>query len=606
MSLEDKLKQLPKAPGVYYFFDNKDNIIYIGKAKILRNRVRSYFQNTKNRDSKTRLLVKNIADLEWLVVRDEVEAFLTEANLIRKHRPRFNINLKDDKTFPYIQITNEPFPRVQIMRTKTIPRDGSRYYGPYTEVKKLRETMKVLHEVFPLRTCDFYLDDEVIAEGKVKLCLDYHIKRCDGPCEGLISQQDYNNVVQEIIQFLRGRNDDIRANLMQKMKKASEELRFEDAARLRNQLEAVERFTRRQKKISADFADRDVLVAAHEDNYGVGVVLRIRNGFYMSREKFDLKIIEGSSEDEIMSQFLRHYYSSTNDIPKEILIECSVIEEKLLRVWLTDRSDHAVNIHVPERGEKKKLIRICRTNADLLLGEIRLRKAKRRELVSKPVSVLQDDLNLEVPPRRIEAFDNSNIQGSHPVASMVCFIDGKPKKTEYRKFKIKTVTGIDDFESMYEVVKRRYTRVVKENKPLPDLILVDGGKGQLGFAVKALGELKLDYVPVIGLAKKLEEVFRPGLAEPQNIAKTSPGLFLLRNIRDEAHRFAITFHRNQRAKAMTKSLLEEVPGLGSKRIKSIWQEYNSLKELKSDSAEEIKKRTGIPLTAAKEILKHLN
>ncbi|NOZ07690.1 MAG: excinuclease ABC subunit C [FCB group bacterium] len=598
MELKDKLKRVPQLPGVYFFRNARGTIIYIGKARILRNRVRSYFQNTKSKDSKTRLLVKNIADLEWLVVRDEVEALLTEANLIREHRPRFNISLKDDKTFPYIQITAEPFPRVKIIRMKNIPRDGSTYFGPYTEVKRLRATMRALHNVFPLRSCDYLIDAESIAAGKIKLCLDYHIKRCEGPCEGLVSQEHYEEMIRQVIRFLRGRSDQLRSYLVSEMERASADLRFEDALRFRNQLDAVENFTRKQKKVTADFTDRDVLVVASENTYGTGVVLRVRNGFYLGREKFDLKIVEGTPAAEIVSRFLHQYYSATEDIPKEILLEMEIEDLKVVETWLQGRKGSKVTLLVPQKGEKKKLVRICRSNADLLLGEIRLRKLKRRELLPKPVTILQEDLGLAVPPRRIEAFDNSNIQGTHPVASMVCFIDGKPRKSEYRKFNIKTVTGPDDFESMYEVVKRRYSRVKRENGPLPDLILIDGGKGQLRFAYRALQELKLEYLSVIGLAKRLEEVYKPGMSEPQNIPKTSPGLFLLRKIRDEAHRFAISFHREKRAGAMTRSALEEVSGLGKKRIQRIWKEYNSLAELKNAAAEEISMKAGVPMKVA--------
>lgn len=598
MELKDKLKRVPPLPGVYFFRNTRGTIIYIGKALVLRNRVRSYFQNTKNKDSKTRLLVKNIADLEWLVVRDEVEALLTEANLIREHRPRFNISLKDDKTFPYIQVSAEPFPRIKLIRMKTIPRDGSTYFGPYTEVKRLRETMRVLHNVFPLRSCDYHLDAETITSGKIKLCLDYHIKRCEGPCEGLVSREHYAEMIRQVIRFLRGRNDQLRSYLIDKMNRASANLRFEEALRFRNQLDAVEKFTQRQKKVTADFADRDVLVVAYENTYGTGVVLRIRNGFYLGREKFDLKIVDGTPATEIVSRFLHQYYSATEDIPKEILLEMKIEDLNVVETWLRGRRGNKVTVLVPQKGEKRKLVRICRSNADLLLGEIRLRKLKRRELLPKPVTVLQEDLGLAVPPRRIEAFDNSNIQGTHPVASMVCFIDGKPCKSEYRKFDIKTVTGSDDFESMYEVVKRRYERVKREHLPLPDLILIDGGKGQLSFAYRALKELKLEYLPVIGLAKRLEEVYKPGMSEPQNIPKTSPGLFLLRRVRDEAHRFAISFHREKRARAMTRSVLEEVAGLGEKRIQKIWQAYNSLADLKNATAAEVSTKVGIPMKIA--------
>ncbi len=605
MSIQDKLSQLPKSPGVYFFKNARDEIIYIGKAKVLRNRVRSYFQSTKNKDSKTRLLVSNIADLEWLVVRDEVEAFLTESNLIKEHKPRFNLSLKDDKSFPYIQITNEPYPRVQIVRMKKFTRDGHRYFGPYTEVKRLRETMYVIHRIFPLRTCEYYIDDKTIKQGKIKVCLDYHIQRCEGPCEGLVSQENYDLMIQQIILFLRGRNDDVKNYLKANMQSASEEQRYEDAARFRNQLESVIHFTRKQKKVGSDFTDRDIIVISSESNYGVAVVLRVRNGFFLGREKFNLNLADGTPLPEIGAQFFRQYYSTTDDIPAELLLETDLEEREQNREWFSKIHGRSLKIKIPERGEKKNLVKICRKNAELLLSEIRLRKEKRKELVPKSVLQLQEDLQMKAPPRRIDAFDNSNIQGTHPVASLVCFMDGKPRKSEYRKYNIKTVSGIDDFESMYEVVKRRYTRVLEEKKPLPDLVLIDGGKGQLRFAKKALDELKLDYLEVIGLAKRLEEVFKPGLSEPQNISKTSPGLFLLRKVRDEAHRFAITFHREKRSKSMIKSKLDDIPGLGKTRIQAIWKNYKSINELASDSADDIKLKTGIPLKIAEKILEEL-
>ncbi len=603
--IRKKIQELPKLPGVYIFRNDKNVIIYIGKAKVLKNRVRSYFQKQATKDDKTRIMVKHIADLEWIVVRNEVEAFLTEANLIKEHRPYYNVLMKDDKTFPYIQITDEPFPQVKIIRTKTLPKDGAKYYGPYTDVRYLRKIMKATHDIFHLRTCLHIINEKTIQEKKVKVCLDFHIKRCDGPCEGLISTEDYRAMVNQIEQFLKGRNKSIREYLQNQMSNASTEMRFEDATRYRDQLIAVDHFTKYQKKVIADTTDRDIVTVSAENNYGVGVVLRIRNGLLIGREKFYLKIIDADENLENLSQFIVQYYTSTNDIPREILLEFQIDEISNYENWLTNIVGRKVQILIPERGEKKKLVQMSKRNSDLLLGEVRLRKVKRNEFIPKMVMQLQDDLGLSVPPRRIEGFDNSNIQGSYPVASMVCFIDGKPSKKEYRKFNIKTVSGVDDFESMTEVVYRRYKRVQEEKKPLPDLILIDGGKGQLSSAKKSLDELGLSHIIIVGLAKKLEEVFVPGVSEPQNIPKTSPGLFLLRKIRDEAHRFAITFHRQKRGKAMVKSVLENVNGMGQKRIDSIWKNYKSLDELKNDSAEEINLKTGIPIKVCENILKEL-
>jgi len=592
MDIQQKLSQIPKSPGVYFFRDGKGEIIYIGKAKVLKNRVRSYFNSPKGKDPKTLVMVNNIADLEWLVMRSEVEALLTEANLIKEHKPRYNVFLKDDKTFPYIRITNEPYPRVEIIRQKNLTKDDHNYFGPYTDAGYLREILRVIHKIFPLRTCTYHIDDHTIQAGKIKICLDYHIKRCDGPCEGLVSEKEYGDMINQIKGFLKGQNGGIKEYLQTQMRVASTGQKYEDAARYRDQLNAVTQFTRKQKKASQDFKDRDVVAVSAENSYGVGVVMRIRNGHIMGREKFNLKVHDPDSYATNLSQFMLQYYSSTIDVPEEVLVECIFDEIVEYEKWLKGIRKKRVQILVPERGEKRKLIEISKRNADLLLGELRLKQAKRKELLTKPVLQLQEDLGMEVAPRRIEAFDNSNIQGSNPVAGMVCFIDGKPRKSEYRKFHIKTVDGIDDFASMHEVVNRRYTRQLDEKNPLPDLILIDGGKGQLSAAKSALDALGLGYVPVIGLAKRLEEVFKPGMSEPQNIVKTSPGIHLLRAIRDEVHRFAITFHRKTRKKDMTKSIFEEIPSMGKKRIQKLWKEFESLEVIQNASINELKKKTG--------------
>jgi len=604
MDIQQKLRQIPKSPGVYFFRDGKGGIIYIGKAKVLRNRVKSYFNSSVGKDPKTLVMVKNIADLEWMVVRSEVEALLTEANLIKEHKPRYNVFLKDDKTFPYIRITNEPYPRVEIIRQKNLTKDDHNYFGPYTDAGYLREILRVIHKIFPLRTCTYYIDDNTIKAGKIKICLDYHIKRCDGPCEGLVSEKEYGEMINQIKGFLKGRNKEIQEYLQAQMDSASNSQKYEDAARYRDQLNVVTQFTRKQKKASQDFKDRDVVVVSAENRYGVGVVMRIRNGHIMGREKFNLKVHDPDCHAENISQFILQYYTSTIDVPEEVLVEYNFDEIIEYENWLKSIRNKRVQILIPERGEKRKLVEISKRNSDLLLGELRLKQAKRKELLTKPVLQLQEDLGMEVAPRRIEAFDNSNIQGSNPVAGMVCFIDGKPRKSEYRKFHIKTVQGINDFASMYEVVNRRYKRQLEEKKPLPDLILIDGGKGQLSSAKSALDALGLGYVPVIGLAKRLEEVYKPELPEPQNIPKTSPGLHLLRAIRDEVHRFAITFHRKSRKKDMTKSVFEEIPGMGKKRIQKLWQEFKSLEAIKDASINELKEVTGFSEKLCEEIQKY--
>jgi excinuclease ABC subunit C len=386
------------------------------------------------------------------------------------------------------------------------------------------------------------------------------------------------------------------------MESASKGQNYEDAARYRDQLRAVIEFTKKQKKVSQDFKDRDVVVVSSENSYGIGIVMRIRNGHIMGREKFILKVHDADAESQNLAQFFLQYYSSTIDLPEEVLLECAFDEIVEYENWLTGIRKKRVKILLPERGEKWKLVEVSRRNADMLLGELRLKQAKRKELLTKPILQLQEDLGMEIPPRRIEAFDNSNNQGSSPVAGMVCFVDGKPRKTEYRKFHIKSVKGIDDFASMHEVVSRRYKWQLDEKNPLPDLILIDGGKGQLSAAKSALDALGLGYVPVIGLAKRLEEVFKPGVGEPQNIAKTSAGLHLLRKIRDEVHRYAISFHRKVRKKDMTKSIFEDIPGMGAKRIQKLWQGFSSLEEIQESKTEEIRDKTGFPEKLCEAIL----
>ena len=600
------LKSIPTSPGVYFFKNKSDEIIYIGKAKILKNRVRSYFNTSGHGGSKTDVLVKNIHSVEWLVVRDEVEAILTEANLIKEHRPKYNILLKDDKSFPYIQITNEPYPQVILVRLKLLPKDGSKFFGPFTDVKYLRESLKVIHKIFPLRTCNYFINEESIKEKKYSICLDYHIKRCDGPCEGLVSQNNYNEIIKLITQFLRGRDQKVKIYLKTEMEKASNELRFEDAVRFRDQYNAVSTFMKKQKKVTQDGVDRDILVATSENKIGMGVILKVRNGFFIGKEKFNLSVNLNSNESEIITEFFRQYYSSTMDFPNEILMESEMIESNQYISWLNQISQQNIKVIIPKIGEKKSLVEICKKNCELQLKEILNKKKKRKELIPNAVERLKEDLNMEIPPRRIEGFDNSNIQGSFPVAAMVCFIDGKPLKKEYRKFNIKTVKGADDFKSMYEVVYRRYSRVLEEKTQLPDLILIDGGKGQLSSAKSALDHLGLSYIAVIGLAKRLEEVFLPHFSEPQNITKYSPGLLLLRRIRDEVHRFAISFHRQKRAKSENKSILLDIPGMGPARVKIFWKTFNSIDQVSKLNANEIKIKTKFPLDICKKILVTIN
>jgi len=593
-----KIKQVPTKPGVYFFKDNSGDIIYIGKAKHLRNRVRSYFQKSKYQSPKNISMVKRINDIEWLVVGNEVEALLTEANLIKQHQPHYNVNLKDDKSFPYIRITKEPYPRVFI--TREIVRDGSKYFGPYTDVYHLRQSLKAVHKIFPVRSCDYFIDDDSIFAKKVSVCLDYHIKKCQGPCEGKVSEKDYNTMIRQVVGFVQGRTKDTESYINDQMLKASNQMRYEDAGMYRNQIDAINNFNNRQRKIASDFEDRDVVALAKEEDFGIAVIVRIRNGRITSREKLSLRNLDDDSK--LMETILTRFYLESDFIPKEISVATKPNNLEQLIDWLKNKRNGSINLKVPERGEKAKELRLAYQNAKLLLGEWLINRKKRRELIPKMVNQLQEDLQLKVPPRRIEAFDISHLGGTNTVAAMVCFIDGKSKKTEYRKFKLKTVKGIDDFASMREIVYRRYKRVKKEGTGLPDLILIDGGKGQLSMAVSALRELGLDYLPIIGLAKKLEEVFVPGNSDPQSIHKQSSGLILLRRIRDEAHRFAINFQRQKRKDSISKSVFHDIPGMGDKRVNLLLKTYKNMKIIAALKPNEIHESLGISTKISKKII----
>ena len=551
--LNEKIKNIPTKPGVYQFKNNIGEIIYIGKAKNLRTRVRSYFQKNKYQTPKNQSMIKRIIDLDWIVVSTEVEALLTEANLVKEHKPHYNINLKDDKSFPYIRITKEPYPRIFI--TRDIVKDGSRYFGPYTDVYLLRRSLKAVHRIFPVRSCDYYLDQEVIHDGKVDLCLDYHIKKCEGPCQNLVSKKVYSEMIKRVVQFLHGKTKQTEDYLKKQMNIAADDTRYEDAAMYRDQLAAVRSFKEKQRKVAADFDNRDVLSMAKQDNMCITVIVRIRNGRIHSREKISINIGDESDAD-IFESVIAQFYLDSDFIPKTINVAEKPTNKQQLLIWLAEKRSGPVHIQVPKIGEKAREIRLAAQNAKLLLGEWIINRKKRRELTPKMVQQLQEDLQLKIPPRRIEAFDISHLGGTNTVASMVCYIDGKARKSEYRKYKIKTLDGIDDFAAMREVVFRRYRRLKNEQAILPDLILIDGGKGQLSMAISALRELGLNYLTVIGLAKRLEEVFVPGHADAQTIPKQSSGLLLLRKIRDEAHRFAITFQKQKRNKQVRTSIFD--------------------------------------------------
>jgi len=598
-----KLKDLPKQPGVYFYFDKNGKIIYIGKAKVLKNRVKSYFTGTPD-SPKTARLVARIWDLETLVTRTEVEALLTEANLIKQHRPRFNIDLRDDTTFPYIRITNEDYPQVFV--TRTIVKDGSVYYGPYTNVKGLRAALAVIKRIFTIRSCHYKMDDDSVATKKVQLCLDYHINKCDGPCQGLISKAEYAEMIQRVEDFLKGRTDSVETYLEARMQVAANNQEYENAARYRDQMEAVRSYVSRQRLRTSDFEDRDVLGVARQDNLTCGILIRIRAGKLIGKEQFRFRGTEDEEMPGILSRMITRVYEDASFIPREILVPDKIEDMDMISAWLKDTSGNKISFIIPKIGEKKTLLDLADRNAELVLKDWALEQAQRVEIVPKMIRALQEDLNLDAPPRRIEGFDISHLGGTETVASLVCFKDGKPAKNEYRKYQIKTVEGIDDFASMKEVIHRRYTRVKAEALPEPDLILIDGGKGQLSAALEVLERIGMSHVPILGLAKRLEEVFLPGESLSLGIPKTSPSIILLRRIRDEAHRFAITFQRKRRGKAMLHSELDDLPGIGQSRRQALLKYFRSLKNLRNASVEEIARVPGISQIMATRIKEGLS
>lgn len=594
--IETKLKIVPDKPGVYIYYDQSKTIIYIGKAKSLKNRVRSYFRGSTN-DPKTQVLVSKIVDMEWIITNTEVEALLLENNLIKQHTPRYNVMLKDDKSYPYICISNETFPRV--FSTRNIVQDGSQYYGPYTDASHIKRLLRAIYKIFPIRTCRKKIADG--GNSNDEPCLQYHLGNCKAPCIGGISAEDYAKTIDEIVRFLNGKTQPLIQRLNSEMLEASKKLQFELAARTRDRLQILKKYTNSQSVIQNDFLNRDVIALAVADHDAIVTIFRLREGVLIGRERFHLKHVEHQNQQEILQDFIRRYYSKTNLYPKEVFID---LEENidLFEAYLKEISGHSIKIIRPERGKKAQLFTLAKKNADMLLKEILLQKMKLSIQPSKMVEALQQALNLAVPPLHIEGFDISHFQGKETVASMVYFENGAAKRSQYRKYIIRSVDKPDDFQSMREVVERRYSRLLKENSVLPDLILIDGGKGQLNIAKEVLNQLGLNNIPIIGLAKRLEEVFIPGYSQAQNIPKSSPAVILLRRIRDEAHRFAITFHRSKRGKNMVKSILDDIPGIGDTRRKKLLSTFGSIQELQKHSAEDISKQAGIPLKLANSIL----
>ena len=613
--LQGILATLPAKPGCYLMKNNEGKIIYAGKAISLKSRVRSYFHADSSHDAKTRRLVREISDIEWIVVGSELEALILEMNLIKKHRPKYNVRLKDDKRYPYIKIHwADPFPKVTV--TRQMEEDGSRYFGPYTSAWAVYQTLDVLRRIFPYLTCD-----RTITGTDQRACLYYDIKLCTAPCIGAVNQVQYRQTISDLMDFLSGHSDDIVARLQADMEKASDEMRFERAAALRDQLKAIQAIIERQKIVFAsDYIDSDVLAMARANGEACVQVFFIRGGKLIGREYFILEGTEDEVDSEIMEQFVTQFYTEAATVPPQVMLPQEIEEARIISQWLrSKRGGEKVEFFVPKEGQPHDLVQMAAENAKETLQALRAQWQADTHKQEQALAELQQALNLPEPPNRIECYDISNMQGTAIVGAMVVFTQGVSDKKLYRKFNIESVIGApDDFASMEEMLTRRFRRwrssQEKADEPgskkdesfsfLPDLIIIDGGKGQLGRAVQVLEKFELlDKIPVVGLAKQQEEIFFPHKSDSLMLPRHSQGLYLIQRIRDEAHRYGITAHRKRRQKIGMASQLDSIPGIGPARRKALLKHFGSVDKIREASIQDLK--AIVPEAAAQSIKSHL-
>jgi excinuclease ABC subunit C len=607
--IHNQVGSLPHKPGVYLMHDVDDNVIYVGKTVDLHNRVRSYFHASAQENPKTRALVAEIADLDFIVTDSELEALILEANLIKEHRPRYNVRFKDDKRYPYIRVgLADPYPKVTI--TRRIEQDGGRYFGPYTSSSAVHETLDLLRKSFPYLTCnrDITGDDE-------RPCLYYEIRRCLGPCIGAVSQEAYRAMIGGLIRFLEGHGEQVITDLERRMNTAADGWDFEQAASLRDQLRAVQTIVRTQKIVSVAGADQDVIAFAREEDDACVQVFFIRGGKLLGREYF---VMEGTREEgdrQVMTAFLKQFYEEAAYVPPEVLLPGQIDEALIIERWLRSKRGEKVSLRVPRRGKKQELVRMAAENAAETLAALRVQWQADTHKQEQALAELEEALELPRTPARIECYDISTMQGSASTGSMVVFVQGVPRKSHYRRFNIRDVEGQDDYASMREVMERRFhrwqiaqseemlgTRDTKGWAKLPDLLLVDGGKGQLAVAVDVLRSFDLlDTIPVAALAKRREEVFLPGRARPVVLPRRSQGLFLVQRVRDEAHRFAVRHHRGRRRTVSLASQLESIPGIGPARRKALLKAFGSIEAVRGASLDELCTVPGLPRTVAEAI-----
>jgi excinuclease ABC subunit C len=595
--VEINLEPLPDKSGVYLMYNYSDNIIYIGKAINLKNRVKSYFQSNKDHSEKVKAMVSNIYRYDFIVTDSEVEALILESTLIKKFKPKYNILLKDDKELPYIKVTiKDKYP--QIIPARKMIKDGSKYYGPYPTMSAMYELKNLVEKMFPVKFCETPV-------YKDRPCLYYHLKQCLAPCISWVSSDEHKKMITEVCNFLEGKTGNITDRLTVDMEKAAERLDFERAATLRDLIRSLSRYMEKQKIVTAPGTDQDIIGTFREFDILCCTIFQVRNGKLISKLDFNYKIDESFSLDEFLSEFIYEYYQKTENLPNEIITEVIPNDIEIIDKWISQIKGKKVKISEPQKGHKKEMLELVIKNAEIYLQKL---KSDHSFLVSiQGVNELKKYLRLPVLPRKIEGFDISHMQGRNTVASMVVFEDGKPKKSEYRKFKINFSEGEpNDFASMYEVVFRRYKRVLEEDLERPDLILIDGGKGQLNAALKALADLKYPYKAIISLAKRIEEVFLPNEKDSIIMPDESYSLKLLQHVRDESHRFAITFHRDLRGKKMVKSLLDDIKGIGSVRKKDLIEKFGSVGNLKELSLEDLITKAQLPKKVAEDLFNKLH
>jgi excinuclease ABC subunit C len=609
---EYQLKILPDKPGVYLMKNSLGEVIYVGKAKILKNRVRQYFQSSKNHSEKVKAMVKNIAEFENIVTDSEMEALILECNLIKKYRPKYNILLKDDKHYPFIKITtNEDYPRV--FMTRILAKDGAKYFGPYTDVSAVYETLDLIKKVFPIRTCKMVIKE---GETNIRPCLNYHIGLCNAPCAGLVSKEDYGKLVQDIIDLLSGKDKHILKELKTQMEAEAEKLEFEKAASYRDKIAAVEKIVEKQKIITGNFEDEDFISIYSDEKDTCAMIFFLRDGKILGKENYMLENTAGISNGEIISDFVKEFYGGTAFVPKNIFVQ-NIEDSELLEEWLTMKRGSKVSIKVPQRGDKKDLLEMVTKNAKLTLEQFKLKLLQDKEIHKTALKELASVIDLEELPNRIEAYDISNIQGVDSVGSMIVFEGGKAKNSDYRRFKIKSVIGANDYDSMREILTRRFKHGLEEIEKIkernlelsagkfcvfPDLILMDGGKGQVNIALEVLASLNID-IPVCGMVKDDKHNTR-GLIYNNNevlIRPSSNVMQLITRIQDEVHRFAITYHRSLRDKRVLHSVLEDIPGVGEKRRKELLKKFGSIESIKNAKVEELLETPAIDKRAAQSI-----